>query len=153
VALPRPFRVPAPGSTGTTSCLQLHGPALDAPAEDTGSLLCWVERTWRGSRTLPAKGLLSPVGTMATWEATETHSSYTVTSPWQPAKIRVTSGKTRDFNFCCSQELLLVCDHGAGTSLFQSFSSIKTNCSGYFCNAQVKALASLYSWFKTNKWD
>lgn len=56
-------------------------------------------------------------------------------------------------NFCCSQELLLVSDCSASTSLFQSPSSIKTNGSGYFSDAQVKVLVSLYWWFKKNKWN
>lgn len=123
------------------------------PSRKQWFVLYWVGRTWWGSCTLPTKGLLSPVCTMTRWEATETHSSYAAALPWQPVKIRASSGKMRDFKFCCSQELLLVSDCSTSTSLFQSFSSIKTNCNGYFCNAQVKVLATLYCWFKKNKWD
>lgn len=106
---------------------------------------------WWGSGIPPSKGLLSPVCTTTRWEATEAHSSYAATLPWQPVKIRAPSGKMRDFKFCCSQELLLVSDCSASTSLFQSSSSIKTNGNGYFSTAWVKVLASLYCWLKKNK--
>lgn len=114
-------------------------------------------RQWTGldeESALPTKSSSSPlcINTMARWEAAETHRGSTAASPWQPAKIRAPSGKRRDFKFSCSQELLPVSDGGTSASLFQNFSSTKTNGDGCFCKAQT-VLASLYCWFMKNKWD
>lgn len=148
------WRFPAVLCISSWQCLEHRGGCSSVVLPQTPQqrtvALCHIDGTWWGSCTQRAP---LPLRTMTKWEATATHSSYTATSPWQPAKIRAPSGKTRDFKFCCSQELLSVSDCSGSTSLFQSFSSIKTNGNGYFSNARVKGLVSLYCWLKKNKRD